>query len=114
MEHILLEIREAVPRLEYLRFSTPINWKIKEGQHWAVIGSNGAGKTILTDILTGKYSLKLGDVICPSGDSISSIIKSVAFRDIYSIIDTQNSYYQQRWNKGDEQEVPIVKRLYCL
>lgn len=111
MEHTLLEIREAVPRLEQLRFSTPINWKIKEGQHWAVIGSNGAGKTILTDILTGKYSLKSGDVICPSGDSISSIIKGVAFRDIYSIIDTQNSYYQQRWNKGDEQEAPIVKDL---
>lgn len=111
----IIKVKNAIPRFENLRFSLPINWKIEKGQHWAVIGSNGSGKTLLTDILIGKYALKSGEIVCKNekGENlaVSTVVKSVAFRDIYSIIDTQNSYYQQRWNKGDEQEVPIVKDL---
>lgn len=112
---VIVEISEAVPRQEYLRFKYPVNWKIEEGQHWAVIGANGSGKTQLIDLLLGKYALKSGEIVSrdANGDVIpvSAIVKSVAFRDIYSIIDTQNSYYQQRWNKGDDQGVPIVRDL---
>lgn len=108
---IIIEIKDAIPRQEQFRFKSPISWQIKESQHWAVIGSNGSGKTLLTDILQKKYSLKSGEVVIPDNAPVSSIIKSVAFKDIYSIIDTQNSYYQQRWNKGDEQDIPLVKEL---
>lgn len=111
----IIEIKGAVPRFDNLRFNHPINWSINENEHWAVIGPNGGGKTLLVDILLGKYALKAGEVICKNnaGESlpVSSVVKSVAFKDIYSIIDTQNSYYQQRWNKGDEQDVPLVKEL---
>lgn len=111
----IIEAKEVTPRLEQLKFTAPINWSIKKDEHWAIIGPNGSGKTVLTDILTGKYALKSGEIICKSSTGnnlpISSVVKNVAFRDIYSIIDTQNSYYQQRWNKGDEQEVPLVKEL---
>ena len=30
-----------------------INWKIKKGEHWAVLGLNGAGKTTLLNMLNG-------------------------------------------------------------
>ena len=30
-----------------------INWTIKEGEHWAILGLNGAGKTILLNMLNG-------------------------------------------------------------
>ena len=115
MKRTLIEIKDAIPRLESFRFSEPINWTVKEEEHWAIVGPNGGGKTLLTDILLGKYALKCGEVVCKgnAGNTIpaSSVVKCVAFRDIYGIIDTQNSYYQQRWNKGDEQDVPLVKDL---
>jgi molybdate transport system ATP-binding protein len=111
----IIEIKGAVPRFDNLRFNHPVSWSIKENEHWAIIGPNGGGKTLLVDMLLGKYALKEGEVICRNnaGESlpVSSIVKGVAFKDIYSIIDTQNSYYQQRWNKGDEQDVPLVKDL---
>lgn len=114
-QETIIEISAAIPRLEHLQFEEAINWQIKSREHWAVIGPNGSGKTILIDILLGKYALKSGEIICKNSKgenlSISSVAKSVAFRDIYSIIDSQNSYYQQRWNKGDEQEIPHVKEL---
>ncbi len=30
-----------------------INWEVKKGQHWVVLGRNGAGKTLLLKILAG-------------------------------------------------------------
>jgi iron complex transport system ATP-binding protein len=32
---------------------TDINWKIEEGQHWALFGLNGSGKTTLLNMLNG-------------------------------------------------------------
>lgn len=114
-QNIIISIENGLPRQEYAQFKSPINWMIRNGEHWAIIGPNGSGKTMLTDILLNKYALKEGEVISKDiqGNNlpVSSVVKSVAFKDIYSIIDTQNSYYQQRWNKGDETEVPIVRDL---
>ncbi len=36
------------------------NWTIKDGQHWLVCGSNGAGKSALTAILTGAGEIDRG------------------------------------------------------
>ena len=64
MEQTLIEIKGAVPRIEYLRYTEPVSWQINEGHHWAIVGPNGSGKTVLTDMLIGKYALKLGEVSC--------------------------------------------------
>lgn len=109
---MLIEIRNAIPRIDTLRFAQPLNWNIAQGQHWAVVGPNGAGKTLLIDIVMGKYALKSGTISCTEGQRINTIIKYVAFRDIYDLADLRNSYYQQRWNAGDEKEMPIVKDLF--
>lgn len=108
----LVEIKNAVPRINTLAFSQPINWAVKDNQHWAIIGPNGGGKTLLIDILLGKHALRSGEIISKDNISINSIVKCVAFRDIYSLADIQNSYYQQRWNAGDEHDVPIVRDLF--
>ncbi|MDR1877887.1 MAG: ATP-binding cassette domain-containing protein [Flavobacteriaceae bacterium] len=113
MSQTLIEIKNVIPSMDFLVFSTPINWNIKKDQHWAVIGPNGAGKTLLTDILSGKHAIKSGEIICKdelgNPQSIRKCIKFVAFRDIYSLTDIQNGYYQQRWNIGLEEEVATVK-----
>lgn len=113
MSNILIEIQNAIPRMDNLAFTHPINWSIQENEHWAIIGSNGSGKTLLADILTGKHALKNGKVTTIENRPLSSIVKYVAFRDIYSLTDLQNSYYQQRWNAGDEQDMPIVRDLFA-
>lgn len=112
----IVEIKNAVPRLKDITFKEPVNWSIENDQHWAVIGPNGGGKTLLIDLLTAKYALKSGEIICKDGEgkdmSLSTAIKSVAFRDIYSLSDIKNSYYQQRWNAGDIHDVPVVREFF--
>jgi molybdate transport system ATP-binding protein len=117
-EKTFVEIKNAVPRKTELAFNQPINWKIQAHEHWAVIGANGAGKTLLADIFMGKHALKTGEIIYQDGNSkaqnAGDFVKFVAFRDIYSFVDSQNSYYQQRWNVGleDEAEVATIQDFF--
>ncbi|MCC8200112.1 MAG: ATP-binding cassette domain-containing protein [Tannerellaceae bacterium] len=108
----LIRIIQAVPRLPELRFSSPVNWAIEEGQQWAVIGPNGSGKTLLADLLQRRYALKEGDVVVRGNEKISELIKSIAFKDIYSLADYRNSYYQQRWHATETDEIPTVEELF--
>lgn len=115
-QYTIIELNNIIPRTEELQFRQPINWHIKTGQHWAVIGSNGAGKSLLIDILLQKHALHHScKIICRDAEgneaSVREVVKSIAFKDIYSIMDTQDSYYQQRWNKGVESQTTKVKDL---
>ena len=40
-----------------------------------------------------------------------TLSKSIAFKDIYSLADCRNSYYQQRWHSTETEEMPIVEEL---
>ena len=104
-----VRISGAVPRLEELRFRTPVDWEIREGEHWAVIGPNGGGKTLLADFLQGRHALKEGTVTFGFEGHTRDLIKSIAFKDIYSLADCRNSYYQQRWHATETGEMPTVE-----
>lgn len=109
-----LEVINLIPRIEGFQFSAPLNFTIRDGEHWAIIGPNGAGKTIFADILANKYGLKQGEIRYDGNHprALSGIVKTVSFRDIYSIADIQNSFYQQRWNKGLEMEASEVSEIF--
>jgi ABC-type molybdenum transport system ATPase subunit/photorepair protein PhrA len=44
-----------------LEYDPLINWEIKRGEQWAVVGLNGAGKTFLADFICGKYAVREGE-----------------------------------------------------
>lgn len=112
----LIQLNDVVLRHPDVQFSEPINWQIQSGEHWAVIGPNGSGKTVFTDTLTGKYALRSGSREYPlfdeTGIKVSEAIKSMAFRDISSLSnDYANSTYQQRWNSQEAEESPLISDL---
>ncbi|MDD4516677.1 ATP-binding cassette domain-containing protein [Massilibacteroides sp.] len=105
-QNIVAELCEVIPRLPELKFKHPINWTICKGEHWAVVGPNGAGKTLLADFLQQKHALKSGRVELPG-----TTVRSIAFKDIYSLTDVRNSYYQQRWHSTETEESMLVSDL---
>lgn len=107
----LLVIDQAVTRLPELRFRQPVRWEIKKGEQWAIVGPNGAGKTLLADLAQSKFALKEGSVRYADNARASQFIKSIAFKDIYSLADCRNSYYQQRWHSTEIDEMPLVADL---
>ena len=108
---MVVDIKNIVTRLPELRFTAPVNWRIDEGQQWAVVGPNGAGKTLIADIMQRKFAFKEGEVVFSGDGKVSDFIKSIAFKDIYSLADCRNSYYQQRWHSTETEEMPIVEEL---
>jgi len=115
----LINLHEVVLRHPDVQFTEPLNWQIQTGEHWAVIGPNGSGKTVFIDTLTGKYALRSGTRAYPlfdnSGCKVSEAIKSMAFRDISSLSnDYQSSTYQQRWNSQVAEESPFISDLLEL
>ena len=108
---MIISIEEAVPRLPEIRFQEPVCWQIRSGEQWVVIGPNGSGKTILADMLQGRYALKEGAVSLGIEGRVHEIIKIIAFKDIHSLTDSRNTYYQQRWHATEIDDLPTVESL---
>src|ERR1700677_4135079 len=40
-----------------------VNWRVEQGQHWAILGANGSGKTSLLSALTGYLMPTAGEIV---------------------------------------------------
>ena len=106
-------VENAVARFPEFRFRKPVSWTMNHGENWAVIGPNGAGKTLFTDLIQNSIALKEGSVrhLDEQDNEIAGGIKTLVFRDIYSVSGVQSMYYQQRWNSQDASESPMASAL---
>lgn len=96
------------------RLAKPVDFCLCDGDHIAVVGPNGGGKSMLVDIITGAHPLLMHDPeydFSPSAkEMVSDNIQYITFRDSYG---TQQSYYLQlRWNQTEiDKETPTVGQL---
>lgn len=114
MEQNRLSIAEGVARNPLVCLAKPITASFAVGEHLAVVGPNGGGKSLFIDTLLGKYPLKTGTVsydFSPSEtNTVYDNVKYIAFRDTYGAADA-NYYYQQRWNAHDQDDAPEVREM---
>ncbi|MBP3419528.1 MAG: ATP-binding cassette domain-containing protein [Marinifilaceae bacterium] len=106
-------VERAEPRFPEFRFKEQVSWIMEHGQNWAVIGPNGAGKSLFADLLQGKVALRSGSVKFFDESEVEQfgVVRSLTFRDIHSLTDSKNMYYQQRWNSQDADEAPVAAEL---
>lgn len=97
------------------------NWLIRKGEHWAVLGPTGAGKTLLAGAINrrvatiggqvrfffddacgpeGRPYLQPGEVLTLSGETHRSFLARHA------------GYHQARWQSLEGDEVPRVRDLF--
>lgn len=107
----IVKITQAVPSNEMFRLAAPVNFTLYDGEHIAVCGPNGGGKSLFVNILTGSLPLRSGAV-----EYAFSFRQSAA--DNICCLKLQNaggaaapSYYQQRWNKWDDTFFPTVMEV---
>ena len=60
-------------------------WTIKSGDSWAIIGSNGSGKSALTSLLAGDIKIESGHFQAPEQDSLAI----VSFEEQQKLIDRE-------------------------
>ncbi|HIZ33014.1 MAG TPA: ATP-binding cassette domain-containing protein [Candidatus Bacteroides merdigallinarum] len=109
-----IRLAGAVARNPQVRLAAPVDLELKPSEHVAIAGDNGAGKSLLVDLMTGRAPLLGGSVAYDfrpaADDALYNNVKYIAFRDTYGSADA-NYYYQQRWNAHDQDEVPSVRDL---
>ncbi len=111
-----IHISEGVTRMPQWRMNAPVNIDICDGEHIAIVGDNGSGKTMLTDILIGRHPLLMNDVeydFRPSTKALAADnIKYITFRDSYGGDNDHAYYLQQRWNQHDiDESTPTTGQL---
>ena len=110
----LIEINNGVPRHPQYRMKEPVNFCMMPGEHIALVGPNGGGKSLLVDIITGRWPLLMNEVKYHFDESGSDLvcdhIKYITFRDSYGDADG-TYYYQQRYHSQDREITPLVSEL---
>lgn len=110
----VIEISHGVPRHPLYRMNEPVDFVLEYGEHIALVGPNGGGKSRLVDILIGRWPLLMNEVKYHFEHSTSNLvsdnIKYITFRDSYGDADG-SYYYQQRWNSQDMETMPLVNEL---
>jgi molybdate transport system ATP-binding protein len=80
---MLLRIRRADLYVDYRAVLRDVNWDLHSGEHWAVFGANGSGKSSFLKLLYGDLSPALGGSIeragFPRGTPIDSWKRRVGY-----------------------------------
>ena len=104
MQQKIISISNGVTRMPEWRMARSVDFELLDGEHIAIVGPNGGGKSMLIDIIIGRHPLLRCDPeydFRPSTkELVADNIKYVTFRDSYG--DYDSTYYlQQRWNQQE-------------
>ncbi len=112
----IIEIHSTATRQPQYQLEGLAGLTIERSEQIAIVGGNGAGKSILVGILTGAHPLIDGNGIqydfgqSATSNKIFDNIKYIAFRDSTAASGGADSgyFYQQRWNSTALDESPRV------
>lgn len=118
----IISIKQGVARMPEWRLAEPVDFEALDGEHIAIVGPNGGGKSMLVDIIIGRHPLLM---VYPEYDFSPSTkelaadnIKYITFKDSYG--ESDGTYYlQQRWNQQEIDEKtpsvgPLLEKAYNL
>lgn len=100
-----------------------LNFSFEKGQHWALIGKSGSGKSSFLDFMMGKATMARGEASYPYFDEYIRIhhqndpffnryklMAQVSSRhEFRNLSNTSDFYYQQRFNSCDSEDAETVE-----
>jgi molybdate transport system ATP-binding protein len=79
----LVELRDVDLYVDYRRVLRAVSWTLRAGEHWAVVGANGAGKSSFLKLLYGDLAPALGGRLerdgCAPGAPIDAWKRNVGY-----------------------------------
>jgi molybdate transport system ATP-binding protein len=106
-----LSLRDGAFRLGDRIIFKHTSWVFHRHEHWAVIGANGSGKSLLADALRGRLPLVQGELRYhfqpPPGLTSEEAISHVSFEDRKA--DVRDTVVQSRWNSLEEEGASLVR-----
>ena len=83
-----------------------INWQVNAGEHWAVYGMNGCGKTTLLKILTGEMDYDDGEVFVNPNKRLGLISQIPHYPEHYTVSDVLQEAFIIALGKRDNSTYP--------
>lgn len=108
----LISIKNITVRYLNNTLFNDLNFTIKKGEQWALVGNSGAGKSALLQTIAGRFNITGGKVdyhfpddhLC-NKDAIAFVPAKHHFRNLSN---TTDFYYQQRFNSSDSEDALTV------
>jgi len=103
-----IELQNAITKKPEWAMADPVNFVLDEGEHIAIVGRNGSGKSMLVDMITGRHPSFPGMVSYAFAEPYNNL-KHISFRDTYGGDNDRTYFLQQRWNQMEiDEETPTV------
>lgn len=112
----IIKIEQGITKMAEWRMAAPVDFELNKGEHLAIVGPNGGGKSMFVDMITGKHPLfpqMLSYHFDTSADTlVSESMKYITFRDTYGGDNDRTYFLQQRWNQMEiDKDTPTVGQL---
>lgn len=104
----ILHIEDVSWRREQKTILQHIDWEVKEGQHWAVLGLNGSGKTTILNMING--------YIWPTKGKVSVLghpFGRVDLRELRKSIGWVSSSLQERLHGNERAQNVVLSGKYA-
>lgn len=88
-----------------------LTWTLETGQHWAILGENGSGKSTFLEALAGKMPVVGGvfeHLVGPLREAVELLPKDFSFD---RIVASSAQFYQQRFNAHAAETAPTVREV---
>jgi molybdate transport system ATP-binding protein len=89
----LVRISNATIFRDYRPLIRDLNWTLRAGEHWAVLGANGSGKSTLLSLIYGDLHPALGGTIERAGLSVGDRIEDWKHRVAWVSPELQADHY---------------------
>ncbi|TXK75926.1 ABC transporter ATP-binding protein [Paenibacillus sp. N3.4] len=101
-------IEDVTYRRGELELLKKMNWQVKKGEHWAILGLNGSGKTTLLNVINGYIWPTTGKVSVLEND-----FGSIDLRELRKEIGWVSSSLQEKLYANDKSEYIVVSGKFA-
>jgi molybdate transport system ATP-binding protein len=112
MAEKFLELQNVSVQSAGVKILNDISFTIHKNEQWAIIGSSGSGKTLLANTLAGKnfYTGKIDYYFPLKKNNKNSILIVEQQHRFKNLSNTNDLYYQQRFNSYDSEQTITVQQ----
>ncbi len=109
MKRPVLDIRGLVVHRDGTLILDRLDWRVKRGEHWVILGANGSGKTSLLSALTGYLTPSAGEI-----ELLGETYGNSDWRELRTHVGLVSSAIRQKVPDWDPASLVVIGGKYAM